>query len=92
MTKLIIAGLASWAGGLLILGFQAISSLMGTEANWENLTLVEIAGPERLEWVDRISWDAIQNMANYIVTMPFYILLFCVGLLLFVIHAFTSKL
>ena len=64
---------------------------MGSGENWENLTLVDIAGAERLEWIDSISWDVIHNTANYIVTMPFYVLLFCIGVVFFVVNAFTSK-
>jgi hypothetical protein len=52
---------------------------------------VDSIGQEYFEWINTISWAAIQNIANYIVNMPLFILLFCIGILCFLINAFTSR-
>ncbi len=100
MSKFTIAGLVSCLASAIILGFQTISTLMDPSAAsitkgktaWNNLTLADSIGPEYFEWIDTISWTSIQSIANYIVDMPLYILLLCIGILCFVINAFTSRL
>ncbi len=99
MSKFTIAGLLSCLAGGLILGFQAISTLMEPSASsitngksaWKNLTLADSIGQEYFEWINTISLASIQNIADYIVNMPLFILLFCIGILCFLINAFTSK-
>lgn len=94
MSKLTIVGLAAWLGGGLILGFQAISSLMGTgdKMVWKSLTLVEVVGKNYFAWIETISWVIIQQAVSYIVNMPLYLLLFCVGGICFAVNAFKPKL
>ncbi len=100
MSKFTIVGLVSCLASGIILGFQAISTLMDLSAPsitnektaWKNLTLVDSIGQEYFEWINTISWGGIQNIANYIVNMPLFILLFCIGILCFLINAFTSRL
>jgi len=99
MSKFTIAGLVSCLASGIILGFQAISALMDPSGSsitkgktaWKNLTLVDSIGQEYFEWINTISWTSIQSSADYIVNMPLYILLFCIGILCFLINAFTSK-
>ena len=100
MSKFTIAGLVSCLASGIILGFQTISTLMNPSAAsitkgktaWKNLTLADSIGPEYFEWIDTISWTSIQSIADYIVDMPLYILLLCIGILCFLINAFTSRL
>lgn len=100
MSKLTIAGLVSLLASGVILGFQTISSLMDPSATsiakgktvWKSLSLADSIGPEYFEWIDSITWTSIQSIANYIVDMPLYLLLLCIGILCFVINAFTSRL
>ena len=100
MSKLTIAGLVSLLASGIILGFQTISSLMDPSATsiakgktvWKSLTLADSIGPEYFEWIDSITWTSIQSIANYIVDMQLYLLLLCIGILCFVINAFTSRL
>ena len=99
MSKFTIAGLVSCLASGIILGFQAISTLMDPSASsitngktvWKNLTLVDSIGQEYFEWINTISLASIQSIADYIVNMPLFILLFCIGILCFLINAFTSK-
>jgi len=97
MSKYTIAGLISWFFSGLILLFQTISSLTGTEEKmvfkvFKITTLVDVVGQEYFHWIDGISWVSIQTAVNYIVTMPLFLLLFCIGILFFLMHMFTSKL
>ncbi len=100
MSKFTIAGLVSCLASGIILGFQTISTLMEPSAasitkgktSWQNLTLADSIGPEYFEWIDTISWTSLQSIADYIVDMPLFILLLCIGILCFVINAFTSRL
>ena len=93
MSKLTVAGVASWLIAGLLLGFQAISTLMqtGDEYVWERLSLVEVFGKDNFQWIEEISYASIQSAASYISTMPLYLLLFAVGLLFFVINFFKPK-
>jgi hypothetical protein len=94
VSKYTIAGLVSWLFSGLILLFQAISSFMGMEEKmvFKSITLVDVVGQGHFNWVDGISWVSIQTAVNYIVTMPLFLLLFCIGILFFLMHMFTSKL
>jgi hypothetical protein len=93
MSKYTIAGLVSWLVSLLILLFQSISSLMGTEETmvFKNLTLVSVIGQGHFDWINSLSWDNVQKAMSYIVTMPLFLLLFCMGIFFFLLHMFLSK-
>ena len=93
MSKYTIAGLVSWFFSGVLLLFQTISTVMGREEKmvWKSLNLVNVVGEHRLNWIDGLSWVSIQNILNYIVTMPLFLLLFCVGILFFILNRFMSK-
>jgi hypothetical protein len=94
MSKYTIIGLISWVSSGVVLLFQTISSLTGTAETivFKNLTLVSVVGQGHFDWINSLSWVSVQKAANYIVTMPLYLLLFCIGILFFLIHMFSSKL
>ena len=91
MSKLSITGLISCVAAFVLLLFQSVSSLMGAKGIWKVLTLVKVVGEEKFQWVENISWPTIQHAVNYVVTMPLYILLFCVGVLLLIIGSLTRS-
>lgn len=94
MSKLTIAGLVSCFIGGLIITFQVIGGLVssGGDLVWKNLTLLDAVGKTYFSWVDGMSEGAIQNAVQYIITMPLYLLLICVGILLLILGQLTSKL
>lgn len=94
MTKLTIAGLVSWFIGGLLFGFQALEALIGSEGNvaWKNLILMDVIGKSHFDWIAGMPEGIVHNIAQYIVTMPLYILLFCVGILFFILNSLVSKL
>lgn len=94
MSKLTIAGLVSWFIGGLIFGFQVIGGLVnsGGDIDWKNLILMDVIGKSHFDWIDGMSEGIVHNVVQYIVTMPLYLLLFCVGILFLILGRLTSKL
>lgn len=94
MSKLTIAGLVSWFIGGLIFGFQAIGGLVssGGDMDWKNLILMDVIGKSHFDWIDGMSEGIVHNVVQYIVTMPLYLLLFCVGIVFLILGRLTSKL
>ncbi len=94
MSKLTIAGLVSWFIGGLLFGFQALDALIRSQGNmdWKNLILMDVIGKSHFDWIAGMPEGIVHNIAQYIVTMPLYILLFCVGILFFILNGLVSKL
>lgn len=92
MSKCNLLGLLSWGGGCLLLVFQGISSLTNEKEGWKNKSLEDFMEPGTFAWIDDMTLSSLANAADYIVTMPLYILLFVAGLLFFILGMFTSKL
>ena len=86
MNKFTMVGLGAWLVSLVIVGFQALTSLMeqnsgdwgAPSGGWGELAIVDLVGDERLYWASDYEWIA------YVFTMPLYQLLFAVGLLLII--------
>ena len=93
MSKYTIAGLVAWLFSALLLGFQALATFMGAEDKmiWKSLSLVDVVGRNNFIWIKKISWVSIQNAANYIVTMPLFLLLIFVGIVFFLINRFKYR-
>jgi len=84
MSKLTLLGLALCLGGLLTVGFQKLSTLMGTlntGAVQEATTIKKLVDPDHLNWINNISVGFVKTAADYIITMPLYILLICLGVI-----------
>jgi hypothetical protein len=94
MSKLTIAGLVSWFIGGLLFGFQVLQGLVssGGDMHWKNLILTDVIGKSHFDWIDGMSEGIVHNVVQYIVTMPLYLLLFCVGILFLILGRLTSKL
>ena len=88
MNKMTITGIACWLGGLLLIGFQAISAITEEATKWEQLSIEDMIDPTKLLWMDDIDWNLLYRVLDYLLTMPLYILLFAIGTILFVINAF----
>ena len=90
MSKLTILGILAWLVSGVLLGFQAISLTMGKEGSWNNISLVDAIGATQFAWVDGITIAFIQRPIEYLVSMPLFLLLFCLGLLFFIINTFVK--
>lgn len=91
MSKCNILGLLSWVGACLLLLFQGISTLTNEKAGWENRSLEGLMEPGTFAWIDDMTVASVANAADYLVTMPFYILLLVTGLLFFVLGMISGK-
>jgi len=94
MSKLTIAGLVSWFIGGLLFGFQVLQGLVSSGGNmhWKNLILTDVIGKSHFDWIAGMPDGIFHNFAQYIITMPLYLLLFCVGILFLILGRLTSKL
>lgn len=90
MGKLTATGLISIAAGLVVLGFQMISSLM-EHSGWQQLSLHTLLDRKYLGWLDGASFLGLETMALYLVTMPLFLLLVGLGVVLLAISFFTGK-
>ena len=86
--------MVSWFIGGLLFGFQALEALIssGGDTAWKNLTLTDVIGQNYLDWVNGMSKGTIYDIVQYVITMPLFLLLFCVGILFFILSRLTSKL
>ncbi|MBW2489588.1 MAG: hypothetical protein JRE65_00380 [Deltaproteobacteria bacterium] len=94
MSKFTIAGLVSWFIGGLLFGFQALDSLISSGGGgkaWKNLTLIDVIDKSHFSWVNGMSEGIIHNAAQYIIAMPIYLLLFCVGILFLILGRLTTR-
>ncbi|MDX9785953.1 MAG: hypothetical protein RBT11_04220 [Desulfobacterales bacterium] len=91
MSKWSITGGLFCIAGLLLLGFQALSSLTGQEGQWKSLCLYDVVNPEHLEWIDKLSWLGMDRAADYIAASPLYVLLLIVGGILVIISGFIKN-
>jgi hypothetical protein len=92
MSKYYVIGGLLCAGGLLMIIFQAVSSMMTPgEIVWKSLSVVDVIDAAYLKWIDGISWQSIQKGFKYITTMPLYILSLSVGAFSFMVGGFVDK-
>jgi hypothetical protein len=90
MSKLTLLGILTWLVSGVLLGFQAISLAMGKEETWDNISLVDAVGETQFAWVEGITMAFIQKPVEYLVSMPLFLLLFCLGMLFFIINTFVK--
>lgn len=90
MGKLSLAGLVSVAAGLVVLAFQAISSLMDHEG-WQGLSLDTLLARKYLGWLYDASFFGLEAVALYLVTMPLFLLLIGLGVVLLAMSFFIGK-
>jgi hypothetical protein len=90
MSKFTLLGLAAWLGGFLLLGFQGISSLMGTAGTWQSMNLLDVAEPEQLAWIEKLPFFFLRRSADYLTEMPLFLLLFCLGVVFLILGAFKK--
>ncbi|MGD8369385.1 MAG: hypothetical protein PVG78_17230 [Desulfobacterales bacterium] len=79
MSKLTIFSLILIAVGLLLVGFQAIQSLMGMEIVWKEITLKGLLYPEHVQWFESLSWAMLRKAAIFVLSAPLYAVLLVTG-------------
>jgi len=91
MTKYGFFGVLACLGGGVLIGFQAVSSVMGAKGGWQSITLMDIMGGKFFEWLANTSLGGAEKFAETIAAMPLYVLLFCIGVLLFALEYFLGR-
>jgi len=92
MSKYYLIGGLLCIGGLLMIIFQAVSSMMTPgEIVWKSLSFVDVIDAAYLNWIDSVSWHGIQKSLKYIATMPLCILSLSVGVFSFMVGGFVDK-
>ena len=91
MNKITGFGFLSWLGSIVLIGFQALSMLMGKTGNWEDLSITDMAGADNMSWIQSIPLEQIQAGFNYLVTMPLYLLLLVFGGILIFLGFFVKE-
>ncbi len=84
-------GLLALAGGICVLGYQGIESIMSEGSRFVNYTLIGMFSEESFEWIDRLPLAGIRDGADYVIHMPFYALLLIIGTLFLVISGIFGK-
>lgn len=85
MNKLTIVGGISLVSGLTLLTFKGISGFTGKKIDTPDLTIEQVADPQKLVWIDNLSSEFIQNIADKAVTTPLYMYCLIFGVLFLVI-------
>jgi hypothetical protein len=92
MSRYYIVGGLLCLGGLLVLLYQTISSMMTPgDIVFNSLGIVDVLDATYLKWIDGISWHGIQKNVKYITTMPMYILLLGTGAFTMVVGGVVDK-
>jgi hypothetical protein len=91
MNKMTGFGFLSWLGSFVLIGFQALSMMMGKTENWEDLSITDMAGADNMSWIQSIPLEQIQAGFNYLVTMPLYLLLLVFGGILIFLGLFVKE-
>ena len=93
MSKLIFAGLLSWFSGGILLLLNSISSSMDMIGiiEWNDLILLNVVGKDSFAWIEALPWVILQQGFSYIANLPLYVLLFCAGIIFFVVNALKTK-
>lgn len=92
MNKFTLTGSALGGGGVIVFGFQAISSIMHTKNIWNDLTLASVTDHRIDTIIEMVPFESLLNGLNYLAQdLPLYQLLLGSGVLLFFIGSFLKK-
>ncbi|MEA3230671.1 MAG: hypothetical protein U9Q05_02810 [Thermodesulfobacteriota bacterium] len=73
-----LGGLCWLASGVLLL-YQFVGNMMKENYSWKMLAIDDVVEAKYLSWIDKISVELAQQAAQYIVSMPLYLLLLIIG-------------
>jgi len=96
MSRLTKLGVLLLLAGIVVLGFQSISTLMGAnrtaeDLTWERLTLADVFGGLDSELFDSDSFYGAGEIIRILVDAPLFLWLFGLAFLCFVINAFAPR-
>ena len=91
MTKFSLLGVLACVGGGVLLGFQALTLFMGKEGRYTSLKLTEVLDEKYFTWIHNSSFYGLESIPEFIIRMPLFVLLFCLGGLFFVLGYLFGK-
>jgi hypothetical protein len=96
MSKFTVFGIIFLIAGLLLLGYQGLYALMGTEGMssnfvWVNIALADLLGKGTFGWIDSISSIKVQKIIIFLVQLPLFLWLFGIALICFLFNAFRRR-
>jgi hypothetical protein len=75
--------------GILLGFYHLLESLLGLGHSdtfeFEPFSLVDLFSTSEFGWIDSLPGGSLQLAANYLVTMPLFVLILCIGALFFLI-------
>lgn len=80
-----------FVAGLVLFGFQWLSTLMERGDEFQNLCVYDFVDPEKLAWIDQMTWFGLGQAADYLASAPLYIMLLIVGGIFLVISGFVKN-
>ena len=95
MSKLTIIGVVFLFAGILLLGYQGLLSLtgsdkMGSDLVWINISPADFFNETMFSLINGIPLSFIQRVIWLLVELPLFAWLFSVALIFFVVQAFRS--
>ncbi len=92
MNRFIIFGLTFAVGGVLLVLFEGISSMMTAgEIVLKTSSPVDLLGDQYFAWIDRIPLAMAQDLLNSLVTLPAWMILAALAVICFAIGGVTSR-
>lgn len=84
-------GFLSLFGSIIILLLQAITYVLNKDFTWKKLRFADILDPQYYSWLDNITLFNVNGIANYVVNMPLFVLLFCMTIVFFILSGIFEK-
>jgi hypothetical protein len=92
LTKL---GLVFLLASVLLLGYQGLSKLMGTDQMgsdvvWDGLTLADLIGGEEDGSDTAAAFSSIEGIKTFFLNLPMFLWLLGLAVICFLLHAFSK--
>jgi hypothetical protein len=101
MKKTNVAGVVSIASGGLLYGYVALANMMAKSSDIHNYakranvkehqSLISVLPEGNFDWIESLPWEPLRNGADYVATMPLWLLLIIVGVILLLIGGLFIK-
>lgn len=91
MDKIKWLGIFALAGGLIMLGYQGIESIMQEGAKFNNYTLLEMFSEDSFGWIDSVPTMMARDGLIYLINAPFYTILLVVGVFCLVFSGIFAR-
>jgi len=103
MKRTNVVGMVSLLGGISMWGWRALGDFMGSSrklSSYGGMNKIDESGHTRLvdiltdanfDWIDQLPWPWMQDGANYLVTMPLWLMLVIVGAFLLIVGGLFIK-